>query len=106
MANTSSTHIGWEWVGRHEVAGKGYDFTKTSQMASIRAIITSTYHAKQLNLWLNSSASYVVNYSWLAACQGDVEPFKGDLSTSGCLTSPRNKSQQKQPGQLSASLLA
>ena len=31
-------------MGSHEVAGKGYVFTKTSQMASIGAIFTSTYH--------------------------------------------------------------
>ena len=87
------------------MAGKGYDFTKTSQMASIGSIFTTTYHAKQLNPWLNSLANHMVNYSWLSAYQGDVEPFKGDPSTSGCLTSPINKPQQKQPGQPSASLL-
>ena len=37
----------------HEVAGKGYVFTKTSQMASIGVIFTSTYHTKQLNPWPN-----------------------------------------------------
>ena len=75
-------------------------------MASIGAIFTSTYHAKQLNPWLNSSASRVVNYSQLSVCQGDVEPFEGSLSTHGCLASLRNKPQQKQPRQLSASILA
>ena len=63
-------------MGSHEVAGKGYVFTKTSQMASIGVIFTSTYHTKQLNLWLNSSASRVVNYSQLSACQGDMQPLK------------------------------
>ena len=96
---------GWE-VGSHEVAGKGYVFTKTSQMASIGAIFTSTYHTKQLNPWPNSSASRVVNYSWLSASQGDMEPFEGDPSTRGRLTSLRNKPQQKQPRQLSASIHA
>ena len=78
----------------------------SSLKASIGAIFTSTYHTKQLNSWLNSSASRVVNYSQLSACQGDVESFEGDISTCGCLTSLRNKPQQKQPGQLSASILA
>ena len=60
------------WVGSHEVAGKGYVLTKTSQMASIGVIFTSTYHTRQLNPWPNSSASRVVNYSQLSACQGDM----------------------------------
>ena len=93
-------------MGSHEVVGKGYVFTKTSQMASIGAIFTSTYHTEQLNPWPNLSASRVVNYSWLSACQGDMEPFEGDLSTRGHLTSLRNKPQQKQPRQLSVSQLA
>ena len=60
---------GWKgggWVGSHEVAGKGYVFTKTSQMASIRVIFTSIYHTQQLNPWPNSPASRVVNYSQLS----------------------------------------
>ena len=92
--------------GSHEVAGQGYVFTKTSQMASIGATFTSTYHTKQLNPWPNSSASRVVNYSRLSACQGEMEPFEGDQSTRGRLTSLRNKPQQKQPRQLSASIHA
>ena len=67
---------GWGWVGSHKVAGKGYVFTKTSQMASIGIIFTSTYHIKQLYPWSNSSASRVVNYSQLSACQGDMQPLK------------------------------
>ena len=88
----------------HEVAGKGYVFTKTSQMASIGVIFTSIYHTKQLNPWPNLSASRAVNYSLLSACKGDMQPFEGDLFTRGRLTSLRNKPQQKQPGQLSASI--
>ena len=91
-------------MGSHKVADKGYIFTKTSQMASIGVIFTSTYHTKQLNPWPNSSASRVVNYSQLSACQGDMQPFEGDPSTCGRLTSLRNKPQQKQPRQLSASI--
>ena len=75
-------------------------------MASIGANFTSTYHTKQLNPWPNSSTSRVVNYSWLSACQGDMEPFEGDPSTRERLTSLRNKPQQKQPRQLSASIHA
>ena len=73
-------------------------------MASIGVIFTSTYHTKQLNPWPNSSASRVVNYSQLYACQGDMQPFEGDPYTRGLLTSLRNKPQQKQPGQLSTSI--
>ena len=88
----------------HEVAGKGYVLTKTSQMASIGVIFTSTYHTKQLNPWPNSLASRVVNYSRLSAGQGDMQPFEGDPYTRGRLTSLRNKPQKKQPRQLSASI--
>ena len=75
-------------------------------MASIGAIFTSTYCTKQLNPWPNSSASCVVNYSRLSACQGDIRPFEGDPNTRGHLTSLRNKPQQEQPRQLSAPILA
>ena len=76
---------GWGWVGSYKVAGKGYVFTKTSQIASIGVIFTSTYHTKQLNPWPNSSASRVVNYSRLSACQGDMQP-----ETSHSKSSPGN----------------
>ena len=71
-------------------------------MASIGVILTSTYHTKELNPWPNSSTSCVVNCSRPFTCQGDMQPFEGNLSTHGCLTSLRNKPQHKQPGQLSA----
>ena len=74
-------------MGSHEVTGKGYIFTKSSQMASIGIIFTSKKHTKQLNQWPNSSASRVVNYKQLSACQGDMQPFKGDPYTHGRLTS-------------------
>ena len=109
VANISSTPEGWEgggWVGGYEVVGKGYVFAKTIQMVSIGAIFTSTYCTKQLNPWPNSSASHVVNYSRLSACQGDMDPFEGNPSTRGHLTSLRNKPQQKQPRERSASILA
>ena len=48
------------------------------QMAPIDAILTSTYHTKQLNPCSNSLVSRLVNYSWLSACQGDMGPFEGD----------------------------
>ena len=38
-------------------------------------------------LWPNLSASHVVNYSWLSACQEEMEPFKDNSSTYGHLTS-------------------
>ena len=99
--NITSTPTGWEGGGRagsHGVVGKGYIFTKTSQTASISAIFTSTYHTKQLNPRPNSSlssASCVLNYSRLSVWQGDMEPFKGDLSTRGRLTSLRKTSHSK-----------
>ena len=71
IANTSSTPIGWEsgvQVGSPKVASRGYVFTKTSQMASISAIFTLTYHTKQLNPWPNSSTSHGVNYVHPAVC--------------------------------------
>ena len=86
------------------MAGKGYINTENSQMVSIGTIFASTNHTEQLNPWPNSSDSHVVNYSQLqlSACQGEMEPFKDDPSTCGCLTSLRNKPQQKQPAQISA----
>ena len=91
-------------AGSHKVVGKGYVFTKASQMASIGVIFTSTYHTKQLNPWPISSASRVVNYSQLFAYQGNMQPFEGDPDTRGHLTSLRKGPQQKRPGQLSASV--
>ena len=84
-------------MGSHKVAGKKLHLTKTSQMASFGVIFTSTYHTKQVHSWLNSSASRVVNYSQLSACQGDMQPFEGDPYTRGCLTSLRSPSKSS-PG--------
>ena len=106
-------------MGSPKVAAQRNVSTKATQMASIGAIFTSSYHTKQLNPWQNSSASRmvnyswlsgcqrdvtkqlnpwqnssagrVVNYSWLSGCQRDVEPFEGDPSTCGCRTGLRNK---------------
>ena len=91
-------------MGSHKVVEKGYVLTKTSQMASTGVIFTSTYHTKQFDLWPNSSASCVVNYSQLSTCQENMQPFEGDPSIRGHLTSLRNKPQQKQPRQLSESI--
>ena len=97
-------HNAWVWIQHTRFYSEGYVFTRTSQMASIGVIFTSTYHTKQLNPWPNSSASRVVNYRRLSACQGDIQPFEGDPYTRVRLTSLRNRPQQKQPGQLSASI--
>ena len=75
---------------------------KASHMAYIGALCSSTYHTKQLNPWQNSLASCKVNYSQLSPWSRKLKPFKDDLSAHGCLTSLRNKPQQKQSGQLSA----
>ena len=82
------------------MVGKGYIFTKTSQMASIGVIFTSTYHTQQLNQWPNSSARCVVNYSRLSACQGDMQPFEGDLSIHGRLTGLKTSHSKSSPGNL------
>ena len=84
-------------VGSYKVAGKGLVNTDNKKMDSIGAIFTSTYHTKQPNPWPNTSASCVVNYSWLSTHQEDMEPFKDHLSTHEDMTSLRNMSQQKQP---------
>ena len=65
---------------------------------------TSTHHKKQLNPWPSSSASCMINHNWLSACQGKMELFEEHSSTRGNPTSLRNKPQQIQPGQLSASI--
>ena len=64
-------------------------------MASIGIIFTSTYHKKQLNPWPNSSASRVVNYSQLSACQGDMQLFEDDPYTRGRLNKPQKQATAK-----------
>ena len=61
--------------------GKGYVNTENIYVAFIDAIFTSTYHTKQLNPWPNSSASLVVKYNQLSACQGKMEPFEDNPIT-------------------------
>ena len=56
--------------------GKGNANTENSQMASIGAIFSSTYHKRQLIPWLNSSASLVVNCRQLSASLGEMKPIK------------------------------
>ena len=73
-------------------------------MLSFGAIFTFIYHTKQQNSWPNSSASCVVNYNWLSACQGEMEPFEDHLNTCGCLKSLRNQPQHKEARQLLASI--
>ena len=53
--------------------GKTISTLKTS---SFGAIYTSTYHTKQLNPWLNSSARREVSYSHLSACPEGMDPLK------------------------------
>ena len=82
---------GWGWAGSHEVVGKGYVFTKNSQMTSIGAIFTPTCHTKQLNPWTNLSANCVVIHSRLSACQGQMGPFEGHSSNLGHQTGLRKR---------------
>ena len=101
--------MGWEdrgVQGSHEVAGKGYVFTKNSQITSIGAIFTSTHtcYTKQPNPWTNSLGSHVVILSWLPACQGNLGPFEGHPSTRRCQTGLRKRLELKQTVQPSAIL--
>ena len=93
-------------MGSHEIVGKDCIFTKTSQMASIGVIFTSTYHTKQLNPWPNSSASRVVNCSQLSACQGDMQPFEGDPYTRGRLTASETSHSKSSLGNFQHQYLA
>ena len=80
VANATSTPIVWEGggqAGSQEVMGKGYVFTKNSQMTSIGIIFITTCHTKQLHPRANSSASHVVIHSQLSACQGKIGSFEG-----------------------------
>ena len=85
VANITSTPIWWEGVGQagsHEVVGKGYVFSKNSQITIIGTIFTSTCHTKQPNPWTNSSASHVMIHSRLFACQGKIGLFESWLKHS------------------------
>ena len=109
VANISSTPAGWEgggWVGSHEVAGKGYVFTKTNQMASIGVIFTSTYHTKQLNPWPNSSASRACGELQPAVClsRGYTAIWRWPVHSWTSDKPQKTSHSQKQPGQLSASI--
>ena len=55
--------------------------TVNSQMASVVAILSSTYHTKQLNPWLTSPANGVVIYSYLSAWPGKMELLKDHPET-------------------------
>ena len=55
--------------------------TEGSQMASIGAIVSSTYHTRHLNPLPTSPASCVVIYTQLSACPGEIEPFKDHPGT-------------------------
>ena len=93
---TTNIPIGWKGgrqAGSHKVAGKAYIFTKNSQMTSVGSIFTSTCHTKQLNPWLISSASCVMNHSQLSACQGKMGPFEGCPSTRGCQAGSRKRAE-------------
>ena len=89
-------------MGSHEVVGKGYVNTKSSQTVFIGAIFTFIYNTKHKSMAKLISQSY----SPLSSRLGEMEPFEDDLSTRGHLTTLRNRPQQKQPRQLSPSILA
>ena len=81
-------------VRSHEMAGKVYIHTENSQIVSIGAISTSTYHTKQLNAYPSSPASLFVNYNWLSACPMKTELVKDHPNTHERLTGLRNKLQK------------
>ena len=61
-----------------------------------------TYHTKQLNPWLLSSASCMVIYNQLPAFSGEMEPF--NLKTTGhswMFNKPQKQDTEKQPSKLS-----
>ena len=97
---------GWGERAATKWQAKVMSSLKLAKWHPLVPIFTSKYHTRPLNPWPNSSASPLVNYSQLSTCQGDMQPFEGDSSTHEHLTSLRNKPQQKQPRQLSASMLA
>ena len=72
------------------MAGSSDFKTEQSQMVSIEALLSSTYHKMELNQCTKSLASCVAISSLLSACQGKMEPFKEHLDTRGHLTGPRN----------------
>ena len=86
---------GWRQVSSHEVAGKSYvNIAKWHLLVPFQPPHTRMYHKKQLkNPWLNSSASCMVNYSWLSAYEGKRGPFKDHISTCGDLTNLSKSSQ-------------
>ena len=92
--------IGWEVVGQklHQHGKKTRD--------THGAIFSSTSHIKLSHLSVNSSASRVVNYSWLSACLGKMESLEDQPSTHGCLTYLKNKPQQNNLGDFSALIVA
>ena len=67
--------------GSHEVVGKHSVKIENSQMTSIDATFNSTYHTKQLNPWPILLSNYVVIYSQLSTCLGEMKPFRDHLST-------------------------
>ena len=79
----------WGQAGSHD---KGLINTENIQLASIGAIFTSIYHTKQLNPWPNISASHVVKYNQLSACQVEMWLFQDHSSICGHLTSQNKRS--------------
>ena len=80
---------GWEATKWQE---KATLILKTDKWHPSVPFFTSICHTKQLSLWPNSSAILWLIYSWLSACQEEMEQFKDHPSTRGHLTSLRNKS--------------
>ena len=66
------------WGGEWE-SQRGWQ--KSIKPENSQMICSSIYHTKQLNSWPTSLVSHVMIYSWLSVCLGEMEPFKGHLST-------------------------
>ena len=93
-------------MGSHKVVGKGFVNTEDSQILSFGAIFSSTYHTKQLNSWLSSTASCVVIYSLLSTCPREMELFKDHMSAQGLSDKPQKQATAKLACAISASIPA
>ena len=89
LAHTTNTPIGVVWGDGEPRSGNIN--TEQSQTISIDAIFRFTYHIKQLKL-TNHSCGELQATDCLSRRDGAI------LNDCGHLTSLRNKSQQKQPG--------
>ena len=94
-------------VWSHKVVGKDSTKTENIQMASMGAILNSKYtsHKAAKSMDNTYQEMYVDLRTVVCLLRGDGTILR-PLSTHGHLTILRNKTQQKQPGSLSAPIPA